>query len=441
MSVDLPPFPPRDEYNPGSLRVFVGPQNKIGKHVVTIRYCGVSHTDTIDVYASRDRQRIREQAVARFGIEDDPDVHGWLEEQLQAEAMRADTKSETEIARPNIQTLSEVDEESTRWFWGPSYMPEAAFTLIDSDPGEGKSTLLIDVAARYTRGDSMPPHTAPDGTYDSGSVLLLYGEDDLRRTVAPRAKAAGARMDRFHAMRTVTINGTDEQIIQLPRDIDILERIVVDKKIGLIGIDVLSCFIEAGLSMNDDAHMRKLTTPLCAMLERTRATAIVLRHLNKKENTRGMYRGGGSIGIVAASRAAFAIAGSPDDPEVKVLTSIKSNLGPRPRSLTYTIEQLGATSRIIWGGHSDLTAADVLQPSKQGGGGKVEVAKSIIADVLASGPRGSNEVEQACLDAGLSKGTYWNARRALGVKAEKTEFNGNWLLTMPGSNGAHHDEF
>ena len=58
---------------------------------------------------------------------------------------------------------------------------------------------------------------------------------------------------------------------------------MVEKKIGFVGIDVLACFIESGLSMNDDAHMRKLTTPLCAMLERTRATAMVLRHLNKKK--------------------------------------------------------------------------------------------------------------------------------------------------------------
>ena len=157
-----------------------------------------------------------------------------------------------------------------------------------------------------------------------------------------------------------------------------------------------------------------------------------------------MYRGGGSIAIVAAARAAFAIAPHPDEPGVKVFAPVKHNLGPRPHSLTYSIEAHGDTSRIVWGGETDLTAADVLQPrtSDDAGGSKVAAAKKIIFDVLIHGPRGENEVKRACLDAGSSERTYWRARKDLGVRSEKTpEFRGEWLLSLPSVNGECHDDF
>lgn len=156
-----------------------------------------------------------------------------------------------------------------------------------------------------------------------------------------------------------------------------------------------------------------------------------------------MYRGGGSIAIVGAARAAFAVAPDPGDATRKVFVAVKHNLGPRPASLTYTIEPFGETSRIAWGGQTDLTAADVLKSNQRGGSnaGKVERAKEIIGECLGGGPRGENEVKSACADAGLSERTYWRARKELGIVSEKTEFQGQWLLSMPCTNGASHDAF
>jgi hypothetical protein len=107
--------------------------------------------------------------------------------------------------------------------------------------------------------------------------------------------------------------------------------------------------------------------------------------------------------------------------------------------LTYRIEPADHVARIVWGGQTELTAADVLKSDAKGGGSagtKLEQAKAIMADMLADGPRGSNEVLGACEAAGISERTYHSARKALGVQSEKTGFNGNWLLTLPSANGA-----
>jgi hypothetical protein len=339
--------------------------------------------------------------------------------------------------------MADVHAKPVRWSW-QNYLPEGAIAVLDSDPGEGKSTMLTDISARHSVGNAMPPHTAPDGTYERGKSLLLIGEDDIERTVKPRLAAAGATTEPgwIKCLRTVSIDGEDERLIQLPGDIPLIERIVVQNQIKFIGIDVLSCFVGPGLSTNIDEDMRKITTPFANMLERTRATSLWLRHFNKKEGSRAMYRGSGSVAINAAARAVFAIGPHPDDRDIKVLAPIKHNLGPRPPSLEYSLEVKGDVSVIAWRGETSLTAAEVLKNHEKGSGGaKTEAAKEIIIDMLSKGPRGSNEVEEACKAANISRGTYWNARRALRVKSDKTDFNGNWLLALPSTNGHHNEEY
>lgn len=331
-----------------------------------------------------------------------------------------------------VETTTAVDTIEAKpihWFWD-GYFPRGAVVLIDGDPGEGKSQLAVNIAARYSIGSTMPPHTLPGG--EPGNALLLAAEDDLERTIKPRLAACDADMSRIDYLRTVETWDGDEMPIQLPLHLPVIEPIIVEKKIGLVVVDVLSTFIQEGLNMNSDADMRRLFSPVSASAERTQTTWIFLRHLNKKQGTSSMYRGGGSVAIIAAARAAFAVAPHPEDENTKVFAPTKFNLGPTPRSLTYSIEPAGGVSRVVWGGETDMSAHDILGGNRgDKGGSKFDQAKEIIEDVLGDGPRGSNEVEQACRDAGISDSTYWRARRALKVTAEKTEYQGQWLLSLP----------
>jgi predicted ATP-dependent serine protease len=51
--------------------------------------------------------------------------------------------------------LSEVDEESVEWLW-EGRIPLGKLTVIDGDPGTGKSALTTDLAARVSTGREMP---------------------------------------------------------------------------------------------------------------------------------------------------------------------------------------------------------------------------------------------------------------------------------------------
>ncbi len=425
------------------IEVQCGPPDRDGKQAVVATLGSRQHLDKFDPLSDYHRRRFREAVVNKFSLDDD--AHGWLDEAIiNAATAERERPQPEQLATPNITCLSAVTPKPVHWAWDQR-IPAGAITLLIGDPNEGKSTLAIDIIARDSRGASMPPHDLPTGAAPASS-LLLSAEDDLERTTLPRVLAAGGDPKRIHHLREVTPwNSATPRLVQIPTDVPLLENIIVQHRCRYMVVDVFSAFIAEGLNQNADSDMRACLSVLSGMAERTQVSVILLAHMNKKENSRGMYRAGGSVAIIGAARAAFAVGPNPDDPSEKVFAAVKHNLGPKPPSLTYRIEPAEGVSRIAWGGQTELSAADVLgapqgQRGGSGGGQKVEQAKDIIQDILAAGPRGSNEVLQACVDAGLSERTYWTARKALGVRAEKTEFAGNWLLTMP-ANGVFHDEF
>jgi len=172
------------------------------------------------------------------------------------------------------------------------------------------------------------------------------------------------------------------------------------------------------------------------MAERTGVSVLLVRHLNKKSGTSAVYRGGGSIGITGAARAVFMVGEDPDDADSRILACVKSNLAPEPPSLRFHIEAAGTTSRVAWGDSCDVSAEDILGSGAKTRGGKLDQAKEIIEGILQSGPRGSNEVMEACKAEGIGERTYHTARKSMGITSEKTEYQGQWLLTLPSTNGA-----
>jgi hypothetical protein len=419
--------------------VTVGSRDNFGKRTVSARCRGREHRDKFDVDDNSRLARFRSEVVSTFLLDDS--AHEWLQSQVLDQSRAMDSKSNIELVTANVVSLATLKPKATRWFWD-GYMPSGAISVLDGDPNEGKSTICCDIIARGSRGDGPPPFSAPDGTFDVVRSLILQGEDSVEHTTIPRLLAAGANLENVSVLRTLTVNGEDDRIVQLPLDLDIIEQIIVEKEIGLVVVDVLSAFVQDGFNLNSDSDMRKCLTPMAISAERTGATWLILRHLNKKEGTRALYRGGGSVSITGAARAAFAVGPHPDDPSKKVFVAVKHNLGPRPDSLVYTIEAAHDSSRIAWEGGTTLTAADVLGATGSGGkGGKTDLAKEIILGILEPGPRGENEVKGACEQAGVSESTYWRARKSLGILSEKSGFRGEWLLSLPAVNGVNHESF
>jgi AAA domain-containing protein/bifunctional DNA primase/polymerase-like protein len=321
--------------------------------------------------------------------------------------------------------LSAVPRTRVRWLW-QGRIPLGALTLLDGDPGLGKSLLTLDLVVRVTRGRAMP-----DGTPGvDGGALLLSAEDDLSATIAPRLATAGADLERVRAVRAVTVYDAEsgrelERPFVLPGDIPHLAARVAQAGATLVVIDPLMAYLDARVNSWRDQDVRAALVPLAALAERTGAAVVILRHLTKGFGTNAIYRGGGSIGIIGAARAGLLVAKSPDDPEhERVLAPTKSNLGPPMPALRYRLVSApDGPPRVEWLGQSDYTAATLLTqataPDGEEAPSKREDAAAFLRAALADGPRLASEVQLAARAAGIRDETFRRAQQLVPIHREQ----------------------
>ena len=159
---------------------------------------------------------------------------------------------------------------------------------------------------------------------------------------------------------------------------------------------------------------------------------VVVRHLNKGQGGHALYRGGGSIGIVGAARAAFVVAKDPDDEGKRVLAPVKCNLSAAPPSRDFRLVEGLAGVTIEWLGESGHSASALLAaPTGDTERGAFEEATALLRDSLGSGPRSPVEVRKEAREAGISERTLDRAKAHLRVKSLKSGFGGPWRWCLP----------
>jgi hypothetical protein len=184
-------------------------------------------------------------------------------------------------------------------------------------------------------------------------VLLLSAEDGLADTIVPRLTAAGADLARVHALTEVSViddDGVQQVPPSLPRDVPVIERIIREYRVRLVVVDVLMAYLTGKVDSHRDQDVRGVLHQLAAMAERTGCTVVLVRHLNKAGGSNALYRGGGSIGIVGAARAAYLVARDPEDADRRILAVTKSNLTAEPPSLAYRLvdDPANGCARVEW---------------------------------------------------------------------------------------------
>lgn len=322
------------------------------------------------------------------------------------------------------ECLEGIQPEEVRWLW-PGRIPRGKLTILDGDPGLGKSLLSLDIAARVSRGSDFP-----DGApRQAGSVVLLNAEDGVADTVVPRLRAAGADLSKVHTIRVIPQPGGD-RLPDIITDAAKIEMEVLRLRAVLIVIDPLNCYLPSEVNTWNDHHVRRALAPFAAVADRTGAAVLVIRHLNKRETPNALYRGGGSIGIIAAARAAFLVARHPQDSSLVVFAPVKMNLAAKPLSLAYRVAVTADVARIEWAGPVDLEADGLLaehqateRPSE------LNRATEFLRSFLRGGPKLTEQVKSAALQLGISERTLKRAKGAIGVMAEHEGYGtgSKWL--------------
>jgi hypothetical protein len=242
-------------------------------------------------------------------------------------------------------------------------------TVLDGDPGLGKSLVTLDLAARISAGLPLPDGAASELPGAAG-VVLVGVEDSLADTVVPRLKAAGADLSRIIALEGVPdiINGELRSRLPTLADLAALEEAIGKVGAALLVIDPLTAFLPNGTDSHNDAQVRAALSPLSPLAERTGCAILLVRHLNKTPGGSPLYRGGGSIAIIGVARSGMIAAADPNDPEGlrRAIAMSKSNLAGLAPSLLYRIEEAASGAAVVrWEGETNLTAAELLAPARQ----------------------------------------------------------------------------
>lgn len=291
-----------------------------------------------------------------------------------------------------IRALASYETQPVDWLWH-RWLARKKAIIYAGVEGDGKSYSLTDIVARLTTGEVMPDGFHPPIC----NVLMLIAEDGIEDTVRPRLERHNANIDRVLILAAVRQEDERETMFSLSQHLPLLEDAIAKHEIDVIVIDPLSSFLQRA-DRNDEGAVRDLLTPLTMLADRTDVAVIGVAHLNRPNGTnrRATQRILGSTAFGAVARLVWMIAPAddPDDPSLRVLGVVKSNLSLKPASLAWSIPEEDAA--IVWYGESDESIEMLLDGhGKRRGGSSISPERQDIIDVLEDAGDGMSPTEIA----------------------------------------------
>ena len=319
-----------------------------------------------------------------------------------------------------IITLRDIEAERVSWLWEP-YIPLGKITIIQGDPGDGKTTLALAIAAAVTRGDEIGGGTRTTPR----SVIFQTAEDGLADTVKPRLEAMGADCGRVHVI--------DESDAPLSLADNRIERAIIETGAKLFVLDPLQAYL-GGADFHSVNGVRPLMRRLAEVAERAACAMVVIGHLNKNGG-KAAYRGLGSIDIYAAARSVLTVGRIPLDgncnnfrasaQDMRAVVHGKSNLAAPGVSLAFGLDDNGG---FTWLGDYDVTLDEILN-AKPNRDSQFDRAKRLIKNALVNGAATASDITERAVADGISQKTLNRAKSALGVISTKR--GGQWYWDLP----------
>ncbi|MCG3198352.1 MAG: DNA primase [bacterium] len=351
-----------------------------------------------------------------------PEIIRALIESAFAEVHSAPETKPREAVRPFLVNLAKVEPEAVSFLWEP-YFPRGKVTLLEGEPGDGKTTFALMVCAHVTNGRGWP---GPDGELgprrEPGRVLYLSCEDGLADTIRPRLDRAGGDPTRFVALTGLT-NG--EPIFL--SDHTMVEAAMAEVRPALMVVDPIQGFLGARVDMHRANEVRPLMARLGNLAETYGCAVVVIRHLRKSSGDHRLHRGLGSIDFTAHARSILRIGRDPNDSEARAAIQVKASCSAEGPAIGFRITDRG----FEWTGVSSLSIQD-MEAGETDRSARDE-AMDFLKEALAEGPVPVRDLRGDAEGAGLAWRTIELAKRALGVRAMKSGFGrgGTWQWHLP----------
>ena len=324
---------------------------------------------------------------------------------------------------PNLKLINmeQVEIEKIGWLLYP-FIPFGKVTIVQGDPGEGKTTMVLQIIAKLTKGEAVLPSNSDESaleekTMDLEPVNVIYqtAEDGLGDTIKPRLLSAGA-----DCSRVMVIDDNDQALTMMDAR---LEEAIIKTKARLVVLDPIQGFLGAAVDMHRANEIRPLMKRVAVLAEKYHCAIILIGHMNKNSNGKSSYRGLGSIDFQAAARSVLIVGRIKDEPEIRVVCHVKSSLAPEGKSIAFRLDK---DTGFEWIGEYDISADDLLSGDNRGQ--KIHEAKEFLKEILVSGSVAQTKVAEEAESRGIKKKTLWNAKKELEIESVKIGNQWFWML-------------
>lgn len=317
--------------------------------------------------------------------------------------------------------MEDVVSKEVEWLWYP-YIPYGKITIIEGDPREGKTTLVLKLAAALSRGLPLP--CDDDKEYEPIHIIYQTAEDGIEDTIKPRLEKAGADCSMIRVI--------DETVKKLSMTDDRLEQAIIETKARLIILDPIQAYIGATVDMHRANEIRPVLKHLGIIAEKHNCAIILIGHMNKASGSKSTYRGLGSIDIQATASSVLLVARLRDKPNIRIMAHDKSSLAPAGDAIGFEMTE---DNGMVCIGPYDITIDELLSGNEGRGKKKLDIAENFIKEYFGSNKViPSNEIMMEAAKRSIKRNTLLSAKKKLGITSDKEKAEDGtiyWTWVMP----------
>lgn len=312
--------------------------------------------------------------------------------------------------------FSAVTQRRVEWLWYP-YIPYGKLTILQGDPGEGKSTFMLNIAALLTKGKKMP-----DGFHVAEPQRVVYqtAEDNLADTVKPRLVTAGADCSRI----AYIVDENNPLTLEDTR----IEKVIQHTNARLFILDPLQAYLSQDSDMFSAGRMRHQLKCLADIAAKYKCAIVVIGHMNKASGEKNLYRGLGSIDIAAIARSVLMISRDKNDSSMRYMFPVKSSLAPEGSTIAFSFDQ---KTGLRWIGQCQVDREQIedceIDDSKKA------LARRIVLEMLCDQDIYSRDILDKLKLMGMSERTINTAKKELGVTSYRKD--GAWFWHLDDRSG------